>query len=65
MGPCHHIVGRRGTSRTPCHAPTSCWVLAGRWWGGSVRQLVLVRIIESASKLDSLRVPDEAGLSPP
>jgi hypothetical protein len=39
----------------------------GRAAGGDevFRQLVLARIIEPTSKLDSLRVLDEAGLSPP
>ena len=42
-----------------------CWALSRAAGGDEVfRQLVLARIIEPVSKLDSLRVLEEAGVAP-
>ena len=44
---------------------TGCWALTGPRAGDEVfRQLVVARIIEPVSKLDSARVLEEAGVPP-
>ena len=43
---------------------TGCWVREGSGRGCGVRQLVLARIIEPSSKLDSARMLEEAGVAP-
>ena len=51
---------------TRCAAPTTCSGSTAAAGGDEVfRQLVLARIIEPTSKLDTLRVLDEVGVEPP
>ena len=53
-----------GTWSTPSSVPTACWAWRQAAGGDEVfRHLVLARIIEPASKLDSLRVLEEAGVA--
>ena len=68
--------GRPGRCRSPPRGWGTCWTPSDRGYrvlgldeaaGGDevFRQLVLARIIEPVSKLDSLRVLEEAGEAPP
>ena len=70
----HRLAGRAGRCRSRRRGWAACWTpwstLTGvlgfdRAAGGDevFRQLVLARIIEPASKLDSLRVLEEAGVA--
>ena len=65
-GRCRSPPRGRGTCWTPWTAATGCWAWTTAAGGDEVfRLLALARVIEPASKLDSLRVLDEAGIAAP